>query len=125
MNNYRPLTILTSMLGVYTKVLNRRLVEVVERHRLLGEVQNGFRKDRSGADSGFVLNTVLWKTVAKKRKVHVAFLDLTKAKHLTRRIIPRNNPPGTGGGWFMPWDRHGWGWSYARIFPCHELWPPL
>lgn len=77
--NYRPLTVLTCMLGVYTKVLNKRLIEVVERHRLLGEVQNGFRKDRSGADSGFVLNTVLWKSMAKKRKVHVSFLDLTKA----------------------------------------------
>ena len=77
--NYRPLTVLTCMLGVYTKVLNKRLIEVVERHRLLGEVQNGFRKDRSGADSGFVLNTVLWKSMAKRRKVHVSFLDLTKA----------------------------------------------
>ena len=77
--NYRPLTILQSMLAVYTKLLNHRLATVVETHKLLGEIQNGFRKSRSGADSGFILNTILWKVVAKKKSVHLAFLDLQKA----------------------------------------------
>ena len=78
-NNYRPLTVLTCMNGTYSKVINARLTEVVERHRLLGEIQNGFRKDRSGADSSFVLNTVIWKSNSKKRKVHLSFMDLQKA----------------------------------------------
>ena len=72
-NNYRPLTVLTCMNGTYSKVINARLTEVVERHRLLGEIQNGFRKDRSGGDSSFTLNTVIWKTLAKKQKVHLSF----------------------------------------------------
>ena len=78
-SNYRPITVLTAMNAVYSKTLNARLVEVVERHRLLGEVQNGFRKGRSGSDSAFVLNTVLWKSLAQHKKVHVSFLDLQKA----------------------------------------------
>ena len=78
-NNYRPLTVLTCMNGTYSKVINARLTEVVERHRLLGEIQNGFRKDRSGGDSSFTLNTVIWKTLAKKKKVHLSFMDLQKA----------------------------------------------
>ena len=49
-NNYRPLTVLTCMCATYSKVLNARLTEVVEKHKLLGEVQNGFRKDRSCVD---------------------------------------------------------------------------
>ena len=83
-SNYRPLTVLTSISGTYAKLLNKRLVEVVERFGLLGQVQNGFRRDRSGADSGFVLNTILWKTIKKRSRVHMAFLDLQKVLHLDK-----------------------------------------
>ena len=76
----RPLTVLTSMSAVYTKLMNGRLSRVVESHRLLGEIQNSFRKTRSGADCNFILNTILWKSVAKQAKVHLAFLDLKKGE---------------------------------------------
>ena len=77
--NYRPLTVLPCMCATYSKLLNARLTEVVERHSLLGEVQNGFRKDRSCIDSAFTLNSVLWKSASKKKKISLAFLDLAKA----------------------------------------------
>jgi len=79
-SNYRPLTVLTSMSSLYTKILNRRLMKVVEGHRLLGEIQHGFRRGRSGADCSFVLQTILTKKAAKRQKVHLAFLDLTKVR---------------------------------------------
>ena len=85
--NYRPLTVLPCMCGLYSKLLNARLTEVVEKHKILGEVQNGFRKNRSGIDSTFVLNTILWKTMAKKKKVNLAFLDIEKAYDSVRRDI--------------------------------------
>ena len=77
--NYRPLTVLQSVSGLYTKLLNKRLSDVAEAHNLLGEIQNGFRKGRAGGDSAFVLNTVLWKMSAQQKAVHLAFLDLMKA----------------------------------------------
>ena len=77
--NYRPLTVLQSVSGLYTKLLNKRLSDVTEVHGLLGEIQNGFRKGRAGGDSAFVLNTVLWKMSAQQKAVHLAFLDLMKA----------------------------------------------
>ena len=77
--NYRPITVLTCMNATYSKILNARLAEVVERHRILGEAQNGFRKGRSGSDSAFILNSILWKSLSKKKKTHLAFLDLAKA----------------------------------------------
>ena len=86
-NNYRPLTVLVSMSGVYTKLLNQRLTQVVEEHKLLGEVQHGFRKGRSGADCTFILNSVLWKNSAKGRKSHLAFIDLMKAYDSVDRAI--------------------------------------
>ena len=77
--NYRPLTVLQAVSGLYTKILNNRLTTVVEEHHLLGEIQNGFRKSRSGGDSAFILNSVLWKSAAQKKDIHLAFLDLLKA----------------------------------------------
>ena len=78
-NNYRPLTVLVTMSGVYSKLLNLRLTSVVEGHKLLGEIQHGFRKGRSGAESGFILNSILWKSTAQRKDAHMAFLDLVKA----------------------------------------------
>ena len=85
--NYRPLTVLNSVCGLYTKLLNARLTKVVETHRLLGEVQNGFRRGRSGTDCGFILNTVLWKCSARRRKPHLAFLDIQKAYDSVDRFL--------------------------------------
>ena len=73
------------MCGLYSKLLNARLTDVVEKHKILGEIQNGFRKNRSGIDSAFVLNTILWKTMARKKKVNLAFLDIEKAYDSVRR----------------------------------------
>ena len=78
---------MVSVSGLYTKLLNARLTTVVEQHRLLGEIQHGFRKGRSGADCGFVLNSVLWKSVATKKLVHLAFVDLQKAYDSVDRSI--------------------------------------
>ena len=77
--NYWPLTVLPCICGTYSKPINSRLTKVVERHGLLGEMQNGFRQDRSGLDSAFLLKTILWKAAAKKKKLNVAFLDIQKA----------------------------------------------
>ena len=87
LGNYRPITVNISMSGLYSKVLNERLTQVVEEHKLLGEVQNGFRKDRGGADNNFILDTILWKAKALKSKVHMAFLDISKAYDSVNRDV--------------------------------------
>ena len=79
LGNYRPLTVIVSLSGLYSKLLNERLTVVVEKFGLLGEIQNGFRKGRMGSDNTFILNTILWKEKMKKNKVYMAFLDVTKA----------------------------------------------
>ena len=87
LGNYRPITVIISLSGLYSKVLNARLTKVVEQHNLLGEVQNGFRKERSGSDNSFILDTILWKAKATKSKVHMAFLDISKAYDSVNRSI--------------------------------------
>jgi len=68
--------VIPSMSGLYSRVLNERLTDVVENHKLLGEIQNGFRRGRSGSDNAFILDTILWKCNAKKAKVYMAFFDI-------------------------------------------------
>ena len=87
LGNYRPITVIISLSGLYSRVLNERLTKVVEKHDLLGEVQNGFRKERGGADNSFILNTILWKAKAMKSKTHLAFLDISKAYDSVNRSI--------------------------------------
>ena len=87
LGNYRPLTVIISLSGLYSRILNERLTQVVEAHGLLGEIQNGFRKGRKGSDNSFVLDTILWKEKSMKRKVHLGFIDLTKAYDMVDRSI--------------------------------------
>ena len=86
MANYRPLTVLTAMSGLFSRVLNERLTKVVEERNLLGEIQQGFRKNRRGADNNFVLNTIIMKAAAKNKKVHIAYLDIKKAYDTVSRV---------------------------------------
>ena len=87
LSNYRPITVLISLAGLYSKVLNGRLTNVVERHHLLGEVQGGFRKGRGAADSNFILHTIFWKARAQNESVHLGFLDVSKAYDSVNREL--------------------------------------
>ena len=87
LGNYRPLTVLPVVCGVYSKVMNRRLTISVEQRNLLGELQQGFRKDRCGSDNTFILNTILMKAGAKGGKAHLAFVDLKKAYDTVSRLV--------------------------------------
>ena len=87
MTNYRPLTVISVVSGLFSKVLNERLTREVERRGLLGEIQQGFRKGRSGEDNIFVLNTILMMCSAKKWKPNLAFVDIKKAYDSVSRQI--------------------------------------
>ena len=87
LGNYRPITVLVSLSSLFSKLLNDRLIKVTEEHKLLGEIQNGFRKGRCGADNNFVLDTILWKARAKGKPVHMSFIDISKAYDSVNREI--------------------------------------
>ena len=88
LGNYRPITVLISLSGLYSRVLNARLSVAVEEHKILGETQNGFRKERCGSDNQFILDTVIWKSKAKRVPLHLSYLDISKAyDSVNRRIL--------------------------------------
>ena len=64
---------------VCTQKSNDRLTRVVEEHLILGEIQNGFRKEQCGSDNIFVLDTVMWKAKYLRKKIHMGFVDISKA----------------------------------------------
>ena len=102
LGNYRPITVLISLSGLYSRVLNARLTEVVETHKLLGEDQNGFRKGRGMADNAFILDSILWKARALKQKVHLCYIDITKAYDSVNRDILWDKLSSVGfGGQFL------------------------
>ena len=53
----------------------------------LGEIQQGFRRDRMGADNAFIMNSILWKSASRRKKVHMAFFDISKAYDTVDRGI--------------------------------------
>ena len=85
--NYRPITVIISLSGLFSKLLNTRLSEVVESHSLLGEVQNGFRKERQMADNSFILDSILMKAKHLKQNVHLCYVDISKAYDTVNREI--------------------------------------
>ena len=86
-NNYRPLTVIISLCGLFSRILNARLSAVCEAFKLLGEIQNGFRQGRCCADSSFILHTLLWKARATGTRVYCAYVDLMKGYDMVNREI--------------------------------------
>ena len=87
LTNYRPITVIISLSGLFSKLLNHRLSLIVESHNLLGEAQNGFRKDRQMADNNFILDSILMKSKYLKQNVHLCYVDISKAYDSVNREI--------------------------------------
>ena len=87
LTNYRPVTVIISLSGLFSRLLNSRLSEVVELHDMLGEVQNGFRKGRHMSDNSFILDSVLMKARHFRQKVNLAYVDISKAYDSVDRSI--------------------------------------
>ena len=58
-NNYRPVTLISSVSKLLTTMLAQRLSSALDKEDVVGQVQNGFRKNRSCSDNIFILNTIL------------------------------------------------------------------
>ena len=88
--NYRPITISSVLLKVLTRLLNMRLMNLVEEKSLLSDKQFGFRKERSTQDAILVVATAIEKAKADGDDAALAFIDLKAAydKVLLVMFIP-------------------------------------
>ena len=87
-SNYRPVSLLNTLMKVYEQVLKERLVAVLEKNNYFSTIQAAYRKGRSTADHILVLQEVFYhyrytKTGPRNKKgmvpLYLAFMDLTKA----------------------------------------------
>ena len=74
---YRGITLLSHIMKLLERILDKRLREKVE-HKL-GEEQLGFRKGRGTTDGMFALRQLVEKRLEKQGHMALAFVDLEKA----------------------------------------------
>lgn len=87
-NNYRGITLLSTLGKLFTKVLNDRLTIWAETYNVYIEAQAGFRQNMGTTDNIFVLHSVIHHLLNKKKKLFVAFIDFTKAfDYVVRDIL--------------------------------------
>jgi Reverse transcriptase (RNA-dependent DNA polymerase) len=84
--DYRGVTLTSTLYNVYASVLADRLREDVEGSELVPQNQTGFRKAMGTIDNIYVLNYLINKQINKKEDKMVAFfIDLKAAFHSVDR----------------------------------------
>ena len=79
-NNYRGIALLSVLGKVFTKVINKRLVNWAESANLQKEEQAGFRKGYSTVDNMFTLQSLVQKYCSRAGgRFYVLFVDFSKA----------------------------------------------
>ena len=78
-NNYRGITITSSVYKLYCQILNHRLTAWSEINNVLCDEQNGFRPGRCTIDHASNLTNVLENRLKKKLSTFAAFIDFSKA----------------------------------------------
>ena len=78
-NNYRGLTINSSLSKVFTTVLNNRLQKYLEDNDVINRYQIGFSKKSQTIDHMLILKTLADKYKAINQKLYFGFVDFKKA----------------------------------------------
>ncbi len=78
-NNYRGVTLLSTIGKLFTRLLNNRLTNWAENYFVYIEAQAGFRKNMSTIDHVFVLHGLISHVINKGAKLYCAFIDFSKA----------------------------------------------
>ena len=77
--NYRGITLLSTLGKLFTRVINNRLNEWAENYSVLIEAQAGFRIHMSTVGNIFVLHGLISHILNQGKRLFCAFIDFTKA----------------------------------------------
>ena len=78
-NNYRGITIVSCLGKLFTSVLNNRLLEWDKTHNIITDAQFGFKSGSSTTDAIFVLQSLINRTLRRKKRLYCCFVDYQKA----------------------------------------------
>ncbi|RVE43158.1 hypothetical protein evm_012189 [Chilo suppressalis] len=78
-NNYRPISVLPSLSKLLEKIINKRLIDYLEKNNYLSPTQFGFRAKLSTADAVHNLTNYITQELGKGKHTLAVFLDLAKA----------------------------------------------
>ena len=82
-NNYRPIALTSCICKTVERMVNERLIWVLEKKGLLSKLQSGFRKGRSTIDQLIRMETFVRDAFANKEHLVAVFFDLQKAYDTT------------------------------------------
>ena len=71
--NYRPITLLSCVGKLFTRIISNWLTKYAEEYNLLNDCQAGFRKGYSITDNLFIINSLIDIMKSKRQKLYCAF----------------------------------------------------
>jgi len=87
-DEYRGVTIMTTLYKIYAAILEERLREEVEAKRMVPQNQVGFRKGMGVMDSIYVVNYLINRQLGKGKGLTMMFVDLKAAfDSVDRRVL--------------------------------------
>ncbi len=78
LDNYRGITLSSNVYKLFSKTLERTIVDYLENVNVLGENQGAFRKDRRIEDSIFTLQGICSLTKSENKALYIGFFDFSK-----------------------------------------------
>ncbi|XP_055940827.1 uncharacterized protein LOC129971257 [Argiope bruennichi] len=78
-SNYRPIALTSCLCKVFEKMVNARLVHILEEKEFISPFQSGFRKNRSTIDNLLALETDIRMAFIKRNHLVSVFFDINKA----------------------------------------------
>lgn len=79
LNNWRPISLLNTRYKLFTKIINTRLYNLLEQHKILSPNQGGWRKKIATHDKILTLIGIIADAKANNKELHLLYIDLKKA----------------------------------------------